>query len=437
MTHQQPSEGVLIGEGAAAPVTEMTGLRAGAIVFAGIGVANIGNYVFHLLAARDLGPAAYGDVATLAALTGIVVLPLGGVQVFVARHVAAEATRARPLNDDGYVTSFGAAALAVGMSLTVVLLVLSPVIQDALSINSIWSVVFAILFMAPSFLAPALVGAGQGRQRFLLVAIALAGPPVARIVFVSVALAGGLGVPGAMAATTCAAVVAVVIPFIPLRHALLPLTRWRPRISRSDLVALLPFVGGLLAITSLSTLDLVVAKAVFTDDQAGLYGSASLIGRVILYLPAAIVTVLLPKVSARVAAEQDTSDILVQSLLVTAAFCLSATALYAVAPRLILSVAFGTKYEGSADLLWMFGLAMTFYALLNVLLTYQLGHGAGRTSWLLLAAALVQGALFAIFHDTPRELLAISIAVGAILLVLHEALVSPILWRVLRPGTTR
>ncbi len=414
--------------------SEISGVRAGAIVFVGIGVANLGNYVFHLLSARTLGPSSYGDVATLAALTGIVALPLGGVQVFVARHVAALAANDRPLNDDTYVSAFSAACLVAGAVLTLGLLALAPLIQHVLSIGSLWAVVFTVLFTAPSFLAPALLGAAQGRQRFLLVAVGMGAPPLVRVVLVAGLLEAGFGVVGAMAATFISAVIGVLILFVPLRHALAPAKAWRPRVSRQDLVALLPVVGGLLAITALSSDDLVVAKAVFNSHQAGIYGSASLIGRVILYLPAAIVTVLLPKVSSRVAAARDTSDILVQSLAVTAAFCIAAAAIYALVPHAIVRVAFGEKYAASGPLLWMFGISMTLFALLNVLLIYHLGHGAARTSWLLLGGAVVQAALFGVFHSTPRELLTISIVVGAVLLVAHEALVAPTLVRLVGIG---
>ena len=419
---------------AAEATSEISGVRAGAIVFVGIGVANLGNYVFHLLSARTLGPSSYGDVATLAALTGIVALPLGGVQIFVARHVAALAANDRPLNDDTYVSAFSGACLLAGSALTGVLLLLAPLIQRALSIGSLWAVVFTVLFTAPSFLAPALLGAAQGRQRFLLVALGMGAPPVVRIVLVSGLLAAGFGVRGAMAATFLSAVIGVLILLVPLRHALAPARAWRPRVSRQDLVALLPVVGGLLAITALSSDDLVVAKAVFNSHQAGIYGSASLIGRVILYLPAAIVTVLLPKVSSRVAAARDTSDILVQSLAVTAAFCIAAAAIYALVPHLIVRIAFGEKYAASGPLLWMFGISMTLFALLNVLLIYHLGHGESRTSWLMLGGAVVQAALFAVFHSTPRELLTTSIVVGATLLVAHEALVAPTLVRLVGLG---
>ena len=66
----------------------MRGLRAGTIVFLGIAVGNVGNYLFHFASARLLGPASYGDVASLVAVIGLVSLPLVGVQVAITRYVA-------------------------------------------------------------------------------------------------------------------------------------------------------------------------------------------------------------------------------------------------------------------------------------------------------------------------------------------------------------
>jgi O-antigen/teichoic acid export membrane protein len=429
MTSERASEIVIGEETVTAMPSEMRGLHAGAIVFVGMAAANLGNYVFHFLTARSLGPGSYGDVATLAAIAGIIALPLGGVQVFVARHVAAEAARRDPFNADRYVSAFSGAMAVSGGVLTLLFLIASPLVQDALSIRSLSAVMLTALYTLPCFVGPALVGAAQGRQRFVLVAASVGVPPIARIAFVAIALAAGFGVSGAMAATFLAAIVGVVLPFVALRHAVGGIRDWRPRISKAELAALAPVLGGLLAITALSTDDLVVAKIAFSNHEAGLYGSASLIGRVVLYLPAAIATVLLPKVSARAAERRDSRDILLQSALVTVAFCAAATAFYALVPHLVVRIAFGSKYEGTASLLWMFGIAMTLYALLNVILTYRLGNSEASTSWLLLGAAVAQGILFAIFHASPRELLTVSILVGAVALLANELVVAPTLMR--------
>jgi len=202
--------------------------------------------------------------------------------------------------------------------------------------------------------------------------------------------------------------------------------------SREVVAYLVPVLLGVLAITSLSTMDVLFAKGLFTSHTAGLYGGASLVGRVILYLPVAIVFVLLPKVSARTAADRDSLDVLRKSLLVTVAFCLAGIALYAAAPKLLLAIALGSSFGDAAPYLWMFAVAMSGYAVLNVLLAYHLGRGDGRFSWILLGGAVVQIGLFAALHETPRQLLAIDIAIAGALLVAHELFVDPTFRRLLR-----
>jgi O-antigen/teichoic acid export membrane protein len=395
----------------------MSGIKAGTIVFVGIGIANLANYAFHLLTARYLGPSAYGDVATLSAIGNVLTLPLIGVQFFVARHVASRLSAGKTINDRNYVSGFASTMLLVGGAIAVVLLACLPAIRSAVSVHSVAAVAYTVLLVVPSFLAPVLLGAIQGSQRFIVLATAMAVPPVLRIGLVGAALHGGLGVAGAMGATLVTAVVAVGIPIIALRHALLATTSWRPTLPRREVRALLPVVAGMLAITCLSTDDLVAAKVALGAHEAGLYGAASLIGRLILYVPVAIVTVLIPKVSARVSSDRRTEELGTQSFVVTALFCIGVSLVYVAVPTLIVRIAYGTKYDGSARLLWMFAVAMTLYALLNVLLAYRLGHQETATSWVLLGAVVIQAVAFAAFHSSARELLTVSIATGAVALV--------------------
>jgi O-antigen/teichoic acid export membrane protein len=402
----------------------MRGVRAGTIVFLGIAAGNVGNYLFHFISARVLGPASYGDVASLVALIGLISLPLVGVQVAVARYVAG-------FLEEGASTSISVLfskglrwAVAFGVSLAAVLCAVSVPMRDFLGIESLAAVVLTALVAVPSIFGPVVWGMAQGLQRFALFSLSIGIGPVLRPVLAAILLAAGFGVAGAMGATLLAAIAAVVIPLVVLRAWIIR-TRDQPSPvpGREVTGYLLPAIVGVLAITSLTTVDVIVAKAALSDHDAGLYGSASLIGRVILYLPAAIVLVLLPKVAAREAAGRQSRDVLVKSLLVTVGFCAIATVIYAVAPRLLVFLAFGSSFEDAAGLLWMFALAMSGYAVLNVLLAYHLGRGSNRLSALLLAGAVGQLGLFSLFHGSPEQLLVIDIGVALALLALHELLI--------------
>ena len=276
----------------------------------------------------------------------------------------------------------------------------------------------------PALLTPIALGVAQGLQRFTLLSVSLAASTAVRLASLVVVLGLGLGVTAVLAASLVGSLVALAVPIVRLEDKLRGPRAARPALSRHALTtSLLPVVIGLLAITSLTTADVIVAKAVFDDHEAGIYGSASLVGRMILYLPAAIVTVLLPKVSARVTRGEASGDILAASIGVTLAASALLTIAYAVVPDVVIRLAFGSAYDDASSLLYLFGIAMSGYALLNVLLIYHLARNATAMSWLLLAGAVVQLGGYMVLHGSPRQLLAVSIATMVALVVSHEVLI--------------
>ena len=77
-------------------------------------------------------------------------------------------------------------------------------------------------------------------------------------------------------------------------------------------------------------------------------------------------------------------------------------------PSLVVHVAFGSEYEDAIPLLPS-GVAMSSYALLNVLLFYHLGKGEWRMVMVLIAGAIGETLGFALFHGSPQEVLGVSV----------------------------
>jgi O-antigen/teichoic acid export membrane protein len=412
----------------------MGAIRAGAVLLLGVAALNLGNYVFHLLAARRLGPARYGDLATLVALASLIALPLGGVQVWLARYVAGYQAVGDNEAVHWFVRRAAAYSAAFAAAITIVLLTAAWPIQQLLGISSIAAVVFTALTALPAVLAPVGFGLAQGLQRFSLISAMYAIGSILRVGLTLLAFAVGLKVGGAMLATLVSMMLSLAIPLWLLRHWLAPAPASGRRVTRNEAAAsLVPVSLGLLAITALTSIDVIVAKGVLGEHEAGLYGSASLIGRVILYLPSAIITVLLPRVAARAADRRESHDLLAKSILVTIGFCAVATSMYAAAPDLIVRLAFGSKFEDAAPLIWLFGLAMSLFAVLNVLLVYHLGREHSRVAWLFCGGAVGQLAAFLVFHDSARQLVYVDIGVAAALLVAHEVATRGLLVRTLIP----
>ncbi len=401
----------------------MRGVQAGAIVLTGIAVGNVATAAFHLITARWLGPDGYADLAALLALVGIVSFPLAGAQFSVARGVA----HARAANDEDEIRRihrrYVASTTALGATATVAVAAAAIPISTLLDLDSSTTVLVAALAVLPGFVLPVIVGLIQGLQRFTLLATTQMAVPVSRTLLLLVAVGLDLGVAGALGANA-AAFVATTCLFAWL------LRTWLRKPSSVSAIAvrtksvLVPAVGGILAFTSLTTLDVIVAKIALSDYEAGLYGAASILGRLILFLPAAVAAVLLPRVASRSALGQETRSILLLSMGATAALALLATAFYALAPDLILRLAYGADFVPAGDLLWKFGLAMTLFAVVNVVFVYDIGRSRARTAVLMGVAAVVELLGFAAFHDTANEILLVDICVGAGLLAACLAMLS-------------
>lgn len=408
-----------------APPEAMRGMKAGAVMFVGVAVVNLGNYVFHLVAARDLGPRDYGDLVALLTLSSLVSLPLAALQIVVGRYVA----RFTALGNTGEANRLNRRVLAATTAFAGVAMVLivglSPLIQRWLSISSGVAIVLTAALTLPTALTPIVWGVAQGLQRFTLLALAMALGTVARIVALVAFLVVGLSTWSAVTATLAGMTVSMLVPLLPLRgwFARVPGLQATGAVDKERLLrAIAPATVALLAFTSLTQTDVLAANAIFDDTASGIYGAASLIGRVILYLPTAIVAVLLPKVAARTASNRSTGDILGFSLLATFTFCVGSTVVYAILPGTIVNVAFGSKYEGARGLLVPFGTAMTALAVINVLLYYNLGRGHNVFAWVLGGGAIAQIVAFALFHGSPRGLVFDTIAVSVVVLVVHELL---------------
>jgi O-antigen/teichoic acid export membrane protein len=392
------------------------GVRAGAVLAVATLVANGGAYLYNVACIRYLGSAAYGDVAAMLALFDLISLPLASIQSLLAREVA-------QLSSLGAIGALFRRStwIAVVMSVVLVALGLALVqpIRELLNIatNSIVVAgISAFLFVVPTVV---LFGFLQGRLRFNALGLSFASGGLARIVFVVPALLLGFGAAGALFVNSLAAFLAAAIGAIALRklwgvREAIPV----PHVDRPQAAAL---IVGSLAFASLTNVDILLASYFFSNDVTGIYAAAALVGKVVLFLPAAIVMVLLPKAATRAAAGVASRRILLASLAVTLAICLTTTLVLTLIPESLLVWAFGGDFRQSTALLGWFGLAMTAAALVNVYLSVYFAERKARFPLLVLGAAVAQIVAVALWHPNPRSIVLVTLTCFTTVLVIHEA----------------
>ena len=395
---------------------ESRGVRAGMVVALATVVMNGAGYLYNVACIRYLGSRVYGDVAAVLALIALVSLPLGSLQLLLAREIAQipESRGVSHLLRRWTVrAAFGGAVLvAVGLAL------LSP-LQDALSIHSRGALAFGIAGIGFAVMAAVLFGVLQGAQKFTALGLTYGAGGISRPVLVIPALLLGFGAVGALAVNLLAGLLSIVIAGWALRDL------WPSRVEASalpqhDTRQMVTMLVGSLAFASLTNTDILLANYFFDDAQAGVYAAAALVGKAVLFLPAAVVTVLLPKAAERVAAGRTSRNILLASAGVTVVLTLAAAGVLALIPESLLVWAFGGEFRDATSLLGWFGLAMTAAALVNVYLSVYFAERDARFPLLVLGGAIAQVVAISLWHAEPRSIVVVTFVCCSTVLVLHE-----------------
>ena len=403
------------------------GVRAGAFLAVSTLVLNGAAYLYNVACIRYLGPPGYGDVATMLALATIVALPLGSVQTVIAREIAqlsAPGTVGRILRlSFAIATGVACAVFAVGLGLL-------STIQEELNIGSEATVAAGLSGIVFGVLAAVLYGFLQGGHRFHALGLSYAISGIARVTLVVPALLLGLGAAGALGVSAVAGAIAVLIAGIALAsiwrvHDATPL----PRIERWTVAS--TFIGSL-AFASLTNADIVLASYFLGDEASGIYAAASLLGKAVLFLPSAVVIVLLPKAATRAATGRRSEGILLASAGVTLVLSLASAGLLALVPESLLTWAFGPAFRESTALLGWFGLAMTAAALVSVYLSVYLAERDSRFPMLVALAALAQVLLVSFWHPDPRSIVLVTLGCCSAILAIHELAFRHALFRIWR-----
>lgn len=396
------------------------GTRSGIQLAAATAVWTAGSALYSLICIRFLGSERFGDVATMAALGTVIAIPLGSVQSLLAREAAHLATQGAQAAVGALFWRYLRSGLLWSILLTAILVGASGPISRLTSVGS-FVVVGIGLAVVPIYVVNAVInGFLQGLQRFggLSLQVLLSGmarPVVAIPIFLA-----GFGAGGALGANVIASAFATLLGLIYLRD--LPRGSGEPAHAPFQRREALILLGGTLAIASLTNLDVVLANSVLNDHEGGVYAAASLAAKLVLFFPAVVSTVLLPKATSRAAAGRSSLRILRLSVAVTGVVSLIVAGLMQIIPRDRVVQVFGPEFSEAAPLLGLFGVAMACMGMLNVLLFYHLAYRRPGFSLLLGCTAVAQIVSILAWHPSPRAIVLINLGCGLMALAAHELL---------------
>ena len=324
--------------------SKLSSLLPGAVSLAGAtGLVNVLGYVLTLVAARVLVPQDFGAFAALLSLIIIGNVAALAVQAVIARAAATG-------------TSWDArAGLLWGLAVGLLTVALSPLIRQALRLDSSLPVVAVAVAVAALAATAGPIGAVQGRERSGALALLMVTQGTLRVTGGIVGLLTTRSVEGAVGGLAAGLVLAALLAWIAVRPPRPSHGGLRVREVTAAATVLLGFVA-------LTNADVIVARAVLDPVESGAYGAGAVISKVAFWLPQFV-----PLVAyARLSRHEHRAVAVRWSLLTVAVLGAVTVGITFAAPDAILRVIAGARYLELAPILWLFALLGALMALAQV-----------------------------------------------------------------------
>lgn len=382
-------------------------------------IVNGGNYIYNLLLGRILGPAEFSDAAIL--ITFLLVLSFVGMtfQIVTAKYAVlfesdklASFLKLITKSASFFGVLFGAAIFLFHKEL--------QLIFHTQTSSMFW--IFA-LGLPLYFLMSVNRGLYQGKDLLTKLSLTYQSEMISRLV---ITIGIVLLVP--FIPSSIAIAIGIVISII---FGLFP---FQKKIVKSSKVVTEKLVEsksiiiffGLTAFYELTQIiinnsDIILVKHYFDNEQAGLYASLALIGRVVYFVSWMFVMLLLPKVIQLKKDGENTLPILLKYvgyIVVLSTLIVTFTWLF---PEFVVRLMFGEQYISIASLLWKYALATSIFAIANIFAYYFLSIGKYIPVIVSAFLGLTQIGLIILYHNSLEQVVLMQVLTMVLLLIFQLA----------------
>ena len=364
-------------------------LRGSAFLFAAMIVASMFGYLFQVSMGRMLSVEAFGEMNALMSLMILFGIPFGTLLNFFARETAIYSmTGGRDIIRSLH--WFGHTRLCLVIIPIIFLLsFFTPDIGDYLNVSfDKILLIFGCVFMAG--LVTVNTGIIQGMQYFRSLSFICAGASVFKFVFAVIFVWLGWGVYGALGGLLATNLTILGFSQYIILHTL-------PQKNNPFIFSfnkIYKYVGALFLANGfmglMTQVDVVMVKHYFPPMEAGLYASASVIGKAVMYLPGTIVMALFPMVAANQAAGHSSTSILAKAVGMTLVLSGGGAFFLYFFSDFIVKFIFGERYLSAVPIMTVFGIAMLPMSLCLLFMNFLLAQSKTRFIGFMAVATILE-----------------------------------------------
>ncbi len=399
-------------------------IKTSMLFFVATMVSNIINYLFQITMGRMLPVEKYGEMNSLFSIAMLISILFAPMANFFARDTA----RLYALNENNKIHDlFNNAYTKFGIVIILFIIFISffsPFISNYIHVNTlkvllvfISSIISIVIIINNGFI--------QGLHNFRLLSIVIILSSLFRYLFILIFIYKNRSIYNVLYGLLVSGAVVGIFSYCILKKRYI--NKWQiekfPIESGKIKNYLLPMAFSNLLFGAITQIDVVLVKHFFSPYNAGIYASAAVIGKAVMYLPAAIVLSLFPIVSAENAKDKNTLHILIKAVIINILLSGGGVLILVFFPNFIINFLFGSKYIPAVGIVGFFAVAMFAMSFISILMNYFLALGEVRFVFALLGSLLLEVIGIYLYHQNLKQVLSIILVSGIFSLIVFSIFV--------------
>lgn len=374
------------------------------------------DYFYQIIMGRQLGPAGYSELNALLSIFYIISVPTQTIAAFMVRFVSKYKAENNENMIAWLIRKTLLISLIIGILMAIGIFIAIPSISRFISLSSSFPLFVLMLGTVIVMMSPTGYGTVQGLQRFHLSALCGISGPLTKLGFGVILVIAGYGISGAFGGAIIGTFFTFVVGLISIRDYLIRPARVtvRPNLSNVERY-LFKAIIAVVCFSILINIDVFVARQYLGPHDAGLYAVASILSKIIWFLPGAVSTVMFPRVSEYYTKNKETTNLMRKSIFYTLMITGIVAALYVIAPAEIINLLYGSTYLDAAPALSILGIAMILFGLSSLFMNYGLAIESPVYVAIFSIFTILQIILIMMFHssivDIALDLLVTSIGI--------------------------
>lgn len=372
-------------------------LKHNFILFCGSMVVAVFNYLYHPILGRMLSVEEFGEVQALISLFLQFTIIAGVFRIMIINIVSNSSDEEAQES----VSALYKVAIYLILSISLAIIALSPFLKNFFQFHSAYPFVIlgVILFSGiPITFGEATL---QGKHRFKEISISQSIASVGKLLFAIIFVAWGWSTSGAVFGIIVAQIFSILYlagktkDILKIEHKNIQISE---KIKKNFKYALLVLIVSLTT-SFLFSFDVLVVKHYFSSEIAGLYGGVSIIARIVYFVTASIVGVMLPSIKVKDLSGNN-AKVLRRSMLLIVFIGGFALIFFTLFPELVIKSMLGERYLVYAGLLPLLSVTLFLVSIINLLLSYFLAIRNFKAANFSIIGIVMIVALSLLHHDS-------------------------------------